>query len=51
VFNSFAANLTQWQWVALAWGQLIVFYAGYLFYLNRRYKQAKEKLEEASSSG
>ncbi|HZJ08363.1 MAG TPA: hypothetical protein VFD39_01585 [Trueperaceae bacterium] len=28
------ADLTQNQWVAIAWVELLLVYAGYLFYLN-----------------
>ncbi len=39
-------SMTQWHWVALAWLQLIVFYIGYLLYLNWRYRRVRERLEE-----
>lgn len=35
------ANLTHWQWVAVAWLEVIVVYGGYLFYLRWRERQAK----------
>lgn len=38
------ADLTQGQWVALAWGELLIVYAGYLGYL-RWLRQKKAKAE------
>jgi uncharacterized membrane protein len=46
MLDSLIMNMTSWHWVALAWGQLILFYLGYLFYLNWRYKNVKRRLEE-----
>lgn len=37
------ANLTTSQWVAFAWIELILVYAGYLWYLNRRARKAEEE--------
>lgn len=34
------ADLSANQWVAIAWIELLVVYAGYLFYLNWRSRQA-----------
>ncbi len=38
------ADLTQNQWVAIAWGELLLVYAGYLLYL-RWLARKKAKLE------
>lgn len=38
MFNS----LTQWQWVAIAWLELVVAYGAYLYYLHRRAKNARK---------
>ncbi len=38
-------NLTPWQWVWVAWGELALVYIGYLLYLahrERRNRQDKE---------
>jgi hypothetical protein len=35
--------MNTWTWVILAWAELIVFYVGYLFYLNWRANRAKDK--------
>lgn len=42
-------DLSPWGWVALAWGQLILFYLGYLGYLNWRYRAVKARLEDEAS--
>lgn len=34
------ADLTANQWVAIAWIELLLVYAGYLFYLNWRARKA-----------
>ena len=39
------ADLTHNQWVALAWIELLLVYAGYLFYLN--WKSRKAPSDEA----
>ncbi|HET8985186.1 MAG TPA: hypothetical protein VFN03_05460 [Trueperaceae bacterium] len=36
-------NLTTPQWVALAWIELVIVYAGYLWYLNWRARKAEEE--------
>ncbi|MFO7546326.1 MAG: hypothetical protein R6W77_12615 [Trueperaceae bacterium] len=36
------ANLSHTQWIALAWGQLILAYVGYLVYLGWRARRARE---------
>ena len=38
------ATWPQWAWVALAWGQLTVFYLGYLLYLRWRAKRLAAEL-------
>jgi len=35
-------NLTHWQWIAIAWGQLVVAYVAYLLYLRRVERRARE---------
>lgn len=35
------ANLSHWQWVAIAWAELFLAYAGYLAYLAWREHQAR----------
>lgn len=35
------ADLTHWQWVAIAWAEVLVVYAGYLLYLAWRSRQAR----------
>jgi len=42
-------NWTQWNWVALAWGQLILAYVGYLVYLNRREAYLRRELRDLES--
>lgn len=42
-------NWTQWHWVALAWGQLILAYIGYLVYLNRREAYLRRELRDLES--
>lgn len=37
------SNLTHWQWVAIAWGELILAYVIYLVYLARLEKRARDK--------
>lgn len=34
------ADLSQNQWVAIAWIELLLVYAGYLFYLNWKSRKA-----------
>lgn len=46
-------DLTQWQWVALAWLQLAVVYGGYLLYLalrRRRLERERAELERTGES-
>lgn len=38
-------NLTHWQWIAIAWGQLVVAYVAYLLYLRRVERRAREERE------
>lgn len=42
---------SQWHWVALSWGHLLLSYTLYLLYLRWRVKRLEEKLEDESSSG
>ena len=35
--------MTTWGWILLAWAELIIFYVGYLFYLNWRANKLKGK--------
>ncbi len=35
-------NLSHWQWIAIAWGQLIVAYVAYLVYLRRIERRNRE---------
>ena len=35
-------NLSHWGWVGLAWAELLLAYGGYLFYLSRRERRARE---------
>ena len=39
-------SIPDWGWVAAAWGEVVLAYVGYGFYLRRRAK----RLEEASSN-
>ena len=32
-------NISQWGWVAIAWGELVLAYIGYLLYINWRERQ------------
>lgn len=34
-----------WAWVALAWLEVVVAYAGYVIYLRRRERRAREREE------
>lgn len=34
--------MSNWGWILLAWGQLVVFYVGYLLYLNWRLGNLKD---------
>lgn len=34
-------HLTHWQWVWLAWGELIVAYVGYMLYLAWRRRRVE----------
>lgn len=40
------ADLTPTQWIAIAWGELIVAYAAYLVYLNWRARKARSTEDE-----
>jgi hypothetical protein len=35
-------NWTQWTWVSIAWGELLLAYGGYLLYLNWRRQKVVE---------
>jgi hypothetical protein len=32
-----------WFWIILAWAELVIFYVGYLLYLNWRHKKLEDK--------
>lgn len=36
-------NLSNWTWVALAYGEVILAYAGYLVYLGWRERRARNR--------
>jgi hypothetical protein len=35
--------MSDWGWVLIAWGQLVVVYLGYLLYLNWRAKKLQDE--------
>ncbi len=39
-------HLSQWQWVWLAWGELILAYIGYLVYLGWRARRIKRAADD-----
>ncbi len=39
-------HLSHWQWVALAWLELLVAYAGYTLYLSWRARRARAPEEK-----
>ncbi len=43
------SNLSPWGWVAVAWAELVLAYAGYLLYLRWRLKRLEK--EDGSSNG
>lgn len=45
----FNAAWPHWVWVALAWGQLTLFYLGYLLYLRWRARRLAELTQEEAS--
>lgn len=38
-------SLTAWQWIALAWLELVLAYGGYLLYLNWRERRLRDEDE------
>ena len=49
MFENLFANLGQWQWVWIAWGELILAYAAYVAYLSwRRARLSKKEVESSN---